>query len=95
MTKEKHVRKQAVALSYNPAKSESPMVVAKGHGKIAENILKKAKENDVPIQEDRSLVELLGQIELNEKIPEQLYEAVSEVFAFIYHLDREHGLRKK
>ena len=95
MNEEKHVRKEAVALSYDPNASQAPKVVAKGKGKIAENILEKAKANDIPIQEDPSLVEILGQLNMNESIPEELYRAVSEVFAYIYQVDREHGIRKK
>lgn len=95
MTDERHVRKEAVALSYDPNTRVAPRVMAKGKGKIAENILEKAKAHNVPIQEDPSLVELLGQLDLNETIPEELYQAVSEVFAYIYHVDREHGLQKK
>lgn len=80
-------RKEAIALLYSPEIS-SPKVVAKGKGKIAENIIEKAEQFDVPIYEDPNLVELLGQLELNESIPEDLYEAVAEVFAYIYRLDR-------
>ena len=95
MNDERHVRKEAVALSYDPNTGDAPKVVAKGKGKIAETILEKAKEHNVPIQEDPSLVEILGQLQLDQSIPEQLYLAVSEVFAYIYHIDREHGLSKK
>lgn len=87
--------KEAIAISYDPVKSDAPKVVAKGKGRIAENILEKAKEHDIPVQEDSSLVEILGQLDLDESIPEELYKAVSEVFAYIYQLDREHGLRKR
>ena len=95
MSKEKHKRKEAVALTYDPSQSDAPKVIAKGKGKIAENILEKAKEHDIPIQEDPSLLEILGQLNIDESIPEELYKAVSEVFAYIYHIDREHGLKKK
>ena len=44
MTDERHTRKEAVALSYEPFSAGAPKVVAKGKGKIAENILEKAKE---------------------------------------------------
>ncbi|NYF24212.1 EscU/YscU/HrcU family type III secretion system export apparatus switch protein [Sporosarcina sp. JAI121] len=91
MKNELHVRKEAVALSYEPFSEGAPKVVAKGKGKIAENILEKAKANNIPIQEDPSLVEILGQLNINESIPEELYKAVSEVFAYIYQIDREHG----
>ena len=38
-------------------------------------------------------VEILGQLNIDESIPEELYQAVSEVFAYIYQIDREHGLK--
>lgn len=95
MTENKDVRKDAIALSYNPIVAEAPKIIAKGKGLIAQNIINKAKEHDIPIQEDASLVELMGQLEVNETIPEQLYQAVAEVFAYIYHIDRNHGISKK
>ena len=91
MTSKKFVRKEAIALSYNPLESSGPIVKAKGKGKIAENILATAKEHDIPVYEDPNLIQLLGQLDMNESIPEELYQAVAEVFAFIYRLDREHG----
>lgn len=82
-------RKQAAALTYHAGDHVAPKVSAKGKGLVAENIIKKAKENDIPILEDPSLIELLSQLNINETIPEQLYEAVAEVFAFIYNIDQE------
>lgn len=91
MREEKQVRKEAIAITYKPGVIDAPTVVAKGKGKIAENILSKAKEHDVPIQQDASLVELLGQLDINQSIPEELYQAVAEVFAFVYQVDQEKG----
>lgn len=87
----KHSRKTAVALGYNSRSQDAPKVMAKGKGIVADQIIEKAKENNVPIQEDSSLVEILSQLEMNEKIPEELYQAVAEVFSFIYHLDKKAG----
>lgn len=86
----KDKRKQAVALTYDQQANEPPRVTALGKGKIAENIIEKAEAYDVPIVEDPSLVELLSTLNINETIPEELYEAVAEVFAFIYRLDQRH-----
>ncbi|WP_284036631.1 EscU/YscU/HrcU family type III secretion system export apparatus switch protein [Neobacillus sp. 114] len=80
---------QAVALSYHASNQHAPKVVAKGKGNVAKKIIETAKEHKVPIQEDSTLVELLSQLEINETIPEELYQAVAEVFAFIYLVDRQ------
>jgi flagellar biosynthesis protein len=82
-------RKQAAALTYDQYSLDAPRVSALGKGKIAENIIEKAKEHNVPIVEDPTLVELLSELNINETIPEELYEAVAEVFAFIYRLDQQ------
>lgn len=82
---------KAVALSYKANEQAAPSVAAKGNGLVAKKIIEKAKEHNIPIQQDTSLVELLSQLEINETIPEELYQAVAEVFAFIYHVDRHRG----
>ncbi|OXS78534.1 EscU/YscU/HrcU family type III secretion system export apparatus switch protein [Domibacillus enclensis] len=81
-------RKQAAALSYNPDGAAAPIIKAKGKGIMADQIIEAAKQSNIPIQEDPGLVELLGQLEINEAIPEDLYQAVAEVFAFVYRLDK-------
>jgi len=86
-------RKQAVALAYNPQEHIAPVVVAKGKGQMAEQVIAIAKANGIPIQEDPSLVQLLSELEINEAIPEQLYKVVAELFAFVYQLERT--LREK
>ncbi|MEH6940470.1 EscU/YscU/HrcU family type III secretion system export apparatus switch protein [Bacillus sp. JJ722] len=90
----KEQRKEAIALKYDREKDTVPKVIGKGKGKIAESIIEAAKENDIPIQEDPSLTELLGELNINEAIPVELYEAVAEVFAFIYQVDRAAGKSK-
>lgn len=87
MTKEQKLKK-AIALKYEKGKREAPVVTATGQGLIAERIIDKARENDVYMRQDSTLVELLGNLEINEKIPEELYNTVAEVFAFIYQMDK-------
>ena len=84
-------RKKAVALSYDQVKDNAPKLTALGKGLIADDIIEIAKENDVPIVEDASLVELLSELNINETIPDELYEAVAEVFAFIYQLEQKNN----
>ncbi|MEH7222543.1 EscU/YscU/HrcU family type III secretion system export apparatus switch protein [Bacillus sp. JJ1566] len=79
---------KAVALSYDKKIDSEPKIVAKGKGEIAQNIIKMAEVHDIPIQEDTALVELLGELKLNEGIPEELYQVIAEIFAFIYKMDK-------
>ncbi|MGD7021083.1 EscU/YscU/HrcU family type III secretion system export apparatus switch protein [Rossellomorea vietnamensis] len=91
MKKNENKRKQAVALQYEADRQQAPRVIAKGKGLIANNILERARQHDIPVQEDPALVELLGSLDINESIPEELYQAVAEVFAFLYRVDKEAG----
>lgn len=94
MSEEDKKVKEVVALTYKQNLENAPTVIAKGKGAIAENLIKIAQEHQIPIQEDPSLVALLGQLDINESIPEELYQAVAEVFAFIYRIDQSHGLKR-
>ncbi|WP_026674299.1 EscU/YscU/HrcU family type III secretion system export apparatus switch protein [Alkalihalobacterium bogoriense] len=85
------LKKQAIALQYDEKKDQAPKVVAKGKGLVADEIIAKAKEHHLPIQEDPNLVELLSKLEINETIPVELYEVVAEVFAFVYQIDKQHS----
>jgi len=87
------LRRKAVALKYNPEKAAAPVVVAKGQGFMADEIVRRAQENGVPIQEDASLVEVLSKLDLEQEIPPELYRLVAEVLSFVYRADRRAGLR--
>lgn len=79
--------KKAAALKYDQAKNMAPRVVAKGKGHVAEQIIQVARENDVPLLEDRNLANVLEALELESEIPAELYRAVAEVLVFIYRLN--------
>ncbi|XID95153.1 EscU/YscU/HrcU family type III secretion system export apparatus switch protein [Paenibacillaceae bacterium WGS1546] len=87
--------KKAVALKYEPENGAAPIVVAKGQGAIADEIMRRAQENGVPLQEDSSLVEVLSKLDLNQEIPPELYKLVAEVLSFVYRSDRRAGLGAK
>ncbi|WP_409292238.1 EscU/YscU/HrcU family type III secretion system export apparatus switch protein [Peribacillus sp. SCS-37] len=87
--KEREQRKTAIALKYDAERENAPRVTAKGKGAAAENIIETAESSGVPVQEDASLAGILGELEVNQAIPEDLYGAVAEVFAFIYKIDKE------
>lgn len=76
--------KKAVALGYNRERDNAPKILASGKGELANNIIKAAKENNIPIKEDKDLVEILSKIDINQEIPPNLYKAVAEVFSFLY-----------
>lgn len=94
MSDEKRVEdlKKAVALQYRMESDAAPKVVAKGQGRVAENILSKAEENDVSVYKDVKLVESLFGLEINEEIPEELYNAVAEIIFYVYSIDQKRGL---
>lgn len=80
-------RRQAVALAYQQSDG-APRVVAKGYGVLAETIIERAKQAGVYVHESPELVSLLMQVDLDEHIPPQLYLAVAELLAWLYHLDQ-------
>jgi len=88
MIDEQTARKKAAALTYDPDTDNAPKLSAAGQGYVAEKIIEKAKENGIPIQSDPTLVQLLSELNINEAIPEDLYQLVAEVFAFIYKVDQ-------
>ncbi len=75
---------------YDRDKFDAPYLVAKGVDLIAENIKNIAKENDVPIVENKLLARgIYASIDIDDAIPEELYEAVAEVLAYVYSLKNE------
>jgi flagellar biosynthesis protein FlhB len=79
----------AVALKYDGEKL-APEVVAKGKDLIAAQIRKIAEENDVPIVPDPPLARSLhATVEVGHQIPEELYQAVAQLLAFVYRINRK------
>lgn len=81
-------KRSAVALAYKETDA-APRVVAKGRGLIADEIIARAREHGIFVHESPELVGLLMQIDLDDRIPPQLYAAVAELLAWLYAL--EHG----
>lgn len=71
----------AVALRYDAP--SAPKVVAVGRGELGQRIVDTAREHGVPVEANPALAEALSAIPLDEHIPEQLYEAVAVIIAFI------------
>jgi flagellar biosynthesis protein len=81
--------KKAATLKYDQQKDNAPKITAKGKGDVANNIIKIAQENDIPIKKDEDLIELLSQLDIDKEIPESMYKAVAEIFTFIYRLTQK------
>ncbi|MCR5102639.1 MAG: flagellar biosynthesis protein FlhB [Butyrivibrio sp.] len=77
----------AVAILYEADKYEAPRVIAKGSDYLAQRIKDVAKENDIEIVENKPLARMLyANVEIGDFVPPELYKAVAEVLAFVYHL---------
>lgn len=81
--------KKAAAIKYDQMKDLAPKITAKGHGKVAEKMIALAKSHQIPLVEDRNLVQLLDALDINTAIPPQLYQAVAEVLVFIYRMNAQ------
>jgi flagellar biosynthesis protein len=79
-------RQKAVALRYEPERDRAPKVVAKGQGHVAEKIIELARQHQIPVREDKNLLQILSRLDLNQEIPAEVYKAVAEILAFIYRL---------
>ena len=82
------ILQQAVALTYEQGEF-APKVLASGKGLVAEQIIAKAKEHHIYIHESKDLVGLLMQVDLVENIPPALYQAVAEILAWLYQLEKQ------
>ena len=77
-------RIKAVALEYG--QNAAPVVVARGEGEIAREILRRAEEEGIWIAQDEQLVALLSRVELEREIPPELYTAVAVILSWVYWL---------
>lgn len=82
-------RKIATALKYNIEDGNAPKVIAKGKGIVADKIVEKAEENEIPIYQDEKLSRQLYNLEIGQEIPPELYHVIAEVLIFISKLDKE------
>ena len=78
--------RRAAALRYG-AGDGAPVIVASGMGHLAEKIVEVATDNGVPVYEDTSLATILSQMELGQEIPEELYQAIVEIYLYFLEFD--------
>ncbi len=79
--------KTAVALSYEPGDA-APKILATGKGELAERIIKKGQEENVPLYKDTKLASTLSKLEIGDSIPPELYDVVAEILVFVDDMDR-------
>jgi flagellar biosynthesis protein len=84
----KKEQEKVVALKYERGKDPAPRVTAKGRGFVAEKILAIAREHNIPVKQDKLLLDALYKLDINEEIPEDLYRVIAEVLAFVYRMNR-------
>ncbi len=77
----------AVAIQYDPEIADAPVVIAKGEDYMAARIKEVARENQIEIVENKPLARMLyANVDIGQAVPPELYQAVAEVLAFVYHL---------
>lgn len=84
-------KKIATSINFNPKNDQAPSITATGSGEDAEFIIAVAEEYDIPVYKDPHLAKTLGQLEVGDMVPPELYEAVAEVLSFVYSLDQNQG----
>ncbi len=86
-------RNYAVALGYSSSgygdSDKYPKVLACGAGEIAKRILELAEENNIAIKQDEELLSILSNFEAGSTIPEESFQIVSEILAFLFKADLE------
>jgi flagellar biosynthetic protein FlhB len=77
----------AVAIKYDISEHPAPFIIAKGADLIAARIKEKAKEFKIEIVENKPLARMIYyNVEIGEQVPQEMYQAVAEVLAFVYSL---------
>jgi flagellar biosynthesis protein len=77
----------AIALAYGHDDA-APRVLAKGRGLVAQAIIERAHQHGVYVHESRELVSLLMQVDIDQRIPPELYRAVAELLVWVYRLEQ-------
>ncbi|MBE6053322.1 MAG: fused FliR family export protein/FlhB family type III secretion system protein [Clostridium sartagoforme] len=85
----------AIAIKYNEGEMQAPKVVAKGADNIAMKIKEKAMESNVPIIENKPLARMIYEtVDIDKEVPQDMYQAVAEVLAMVYKLNKKKSTRK-
>ena len=83
----KNADRTAVAIEYVPGET-APKILATGKGAVADRIIEKAKESNVPTYKDDKLADTLSRLKIGDMIPPELYEVVAEILVFVNDVDK-------
>lgn len=86
--------REAAALRYETGADSAPRMVAHGRGDAADRILELARQHDLPVTKDPTLVSILGALDVGAEVPPDLYGVIAEVLAWAYDADRAAQARR-
>jgi flagellar biosynthesis protein len=91
MAKKQPPKKTAIAVHYDKESDTAPKIVAKGKGSIADKIIDLARKNEIPLYEDKDLIEVLSKLDLGQEIPAEMYKLIAEVLVYVYRSNNKAG----
>jgi flagellar biosynthesis protein len=80
----------AAVIKYDEAQGKAPSIVAQGTGQVAQRIIEMAKQNNIRLQEDTTLVQNLLDVDLGDSVPPQLYGVIAEIFILLEEIDKDY-----
>lgn len=78
---------RVAALRYRPGEDGAPVLVAKGEDAVAQRILAVAREHNIPTHEDRTLVQVLSRLNLDDEIPVELWLVVAQILGMLHRAE--------
>ena len=84
-------QKKAAALKYGEG-NFAPIITASAKGFMAQRMLELAKEKKIPIVQDQGLSEVLSVQEVGAEVPQETWEALAKIFAFVIKLEKKHDI---
>lgn len=79
----------AAVIRYDSETDRAPVVVAQGRGAVADQIIAMAKQHDIPLQQDSSLIGTLIDMDLGDNIPPQMYSVIAEILLMLEEMENE------
>ncbi len=85
----------AVALRYEQGEMGAPRLVAKGAGYFASRIKEIARENGVPVIENKEIAQFIYRnVDIDQEIPLEIYQAVAQILVMVYRLKAKENYRR-